>query len=380
MATQKDIAIDNKVVKRHYPTSNMDDQLMFCFDSDPNLCLVKNKIAVHFQIELPENYIPDNGFAAKQFSQLAVEINSQRVSTNKTKGEYFLTDWVTKLGNYDNQCFQTMFAGLEGYFDLYCYENGSPPQKDTLKKYRRQAIPKIGKNYVYEMILSPTDAFLNDNKVLPPGVELKLVFDRLQADYSVLNIDGADTLSGKVLELKDVYAQVEYISSPALRNYHERIQVTPLDFNYDETAVMCKVLPQGESYIRLENIKGGNTPDYIFMGIIPTASLNGSTSLSSIKFSSYGVKEINLTLNGNSCHGFPLKIQNENPIWAYYKFLEVNGRLNNAGNGQQLTLEEFKRNLIFAHKFEGDRGTKPSLRTIFTLKFVGKNKISLKLF
>ena len=67
MATQKELAIDNKVVKRHYPTSNMDDQLMFTFDSDPNLCLVKNKIAVHFLIELPENYIPENGFGAKQF-------------------------------------------------------------------------------------------------------------------------------------------------------------------------------------------------------------------------------------------------------------------------------------------------------------------------
>ena len=85
MASAKDLIVDNKTVKRHYPTSNMEDQLVLTFDSDPNLCMVKNKIAIHMKIELPENYIPDNGFAAKQFSQLAVQVNSQTVSNNKAK-------------------------------------------------------------------------------------------------------------------------------------------------------------------------------------------------------------------------------------------------------------------------------------------------------
>ena len=85
MISIEDTIIDNKVVKRHYPTNNMDGQLVFTFESDPNLCLVKNKIAIHFQIELDENYIPDNGFAAKQFSNCAVELNSQRITNTKNK-------------------------------------------------------------------------------------------------------------------------------------------------------------------------------------------------------------------------------------------------------------------------------------------------------
>ena len=85
MAAMKNLALDNKIVKKHYPTSNMEDQLVFIFESDPNLCMVKKKIAIHFKIELPENYIPENGFASKQFSQLSVEINSQTVSNNKVK-------------------------------------------------------------------------------------------------------------------------------------------------------------------------------------------------------------------------------------------------------------------------------------------------------
>ena len=81
----QDTIIDNKVIKRHYARQNIDDNLTFTFESDPNLCLVKNKIAIHFSIELDEQYIPENGMAAKQFSICAVEVNSQRVSSNKSK-------------------------------------------------------------------------------------------------------------------------------------------------------------------------------------------------------------------------------------------------------------------------------------------------------
>ena len=82
---RSETAIDNKIVKRHYPRQNIDDNLTFNFEADPNLCLVKNKIAIHFTIELDQNYLPDNGFAAKQFSMCSVEVNSQRVSSNKTR-------------------------------------------------------------------------------------------------------------------------------------------------------------------------------------------------------------------------------------------------------------------------------------------------------
>lgn len=250
--------------------------------------------------------------------------------------------------------FLSNFAGLEGYFDIYHVEDGTVNEKNSIRDFRRQGIPKIGKKYLYEFIISPNDAFLNENKVLPPGLELKLVFDRLKSDFSVFKLDGEDTLRGSVLELKDVYAQVEYISSPALRNYHDRLESMPLDFTYDDTTVMCKLLPQGETCIRIENLRGGNTPDYVFMGIIPTDALNGSSQLSSLKFETFGIQEVNITLNGNSCHGFPIKVTHDNPLWLYYKFLDNIGRLGNSSAGTQMKLLEFKKNMLISHKFEGE--------------------------
>ena len=72
--------------------------------------------------------------------------------------------------------------------------------------------------------------FLNENKPLPPGVELQLSFERLSADFSVqkINTAGEDTLKGTTLKLTNVYAQVEYISSNALRQYADSIHNSPL--------------------------------------------------------------------------------------------------------------------------------------------------------
>ena len=80
-----DTILDNKVVRRNYPRDNRTEKLSFVFENDPNLCLLKNKIAIHFTVELDEKYIPENGFAQKQFSILDIELNSQLVSSNKAK-------------------------------------------------------------------------------------------------------------------------------------------------------------------------------------------------------------------------------------------------------------------------------------------------------
>ena len=67
-------AIDYKVTKRHYPRTNNQNCLEFVLEKDPNLFLRKNKILIKGAIECDKNYLPENGFAAKLFSMLTVEI------------------------------------------------------------------------------------------------------------------------------------------------------------------------------------------------------------------------------------------------------------------------------------------------------------------
>ena len=78
-------AIDHKVVKKHYPRTNSAQVLDFVFGKDPNLFLRKNKILIKGHIEIDSNYVPENGFVAKLFGMLTVDVDSQTISSNRAK-------------------------------------------------------------------------------------------------------------------------------------------------------------------------------------------------------------------------------------------------------------------------------------------------------
>ena len=286
------------------------------------------------------------------------------------RAEYPLNDWISKMGNYSMDYIETGLQ-LEGHFDRYNMENETVSDQKQITAHRRNYCEKNGTNYLVRMIMTPNDGFLNENQPLPPGVELKLSFDRLPAKFSVTKISDSIKLDGKILELKNVYAQVEYISSTTIRNYHDSIDNEPLEFNYDEVSVLCKSLPKGEQFIRLENLKGGNTPDYVFMAIVPTAGLNGSYNHNLINAQRYGVKEIDLTLNGNHCHGFPMQVGKGFPVWPYYKKLDVLGQLNNANMFGTWSVNTFKTALFYSHKFEGEDTTQGWLGVSLSLDAPG---------
>ena len=77
--------IDNKIVKKHYPRTNNEQVLDFVFGKNPNLYLRKNKILIKGTIEIDDHYIPENGFAAKLFGMLTVEVDSHTISSNRAK-------------------------------------------------------------------------------------------------------------------------------------------------------------------------------------------------------------------------------------------------------------------------------------------------------
>ena len=78
----EDDVIDTKVTKKHYPSTNNSSVLEFILPKDPNLFLQKNKIIIRGSFQVDKNYVVENGFAAKLFSMLTFEVDSQSVSKN----------------------------------------------------------------------------------------------------------------------------------------------------------------------------------------------------------------------------------------------------------------------------------------------------------
>ena len=113
-------------------------------------------------------------------------------------------------------------------------------------------------------------------------------------------------------------------------------------------------MPTDGTTIRLDNIRGGNTPKYLFAGVIPTKNLQGDWEKSSTAFEQHNVTEFNIALNGNPVNGYPVSIKKRSPCYALSKFNSVTSRLYNVFAGQQMNMQSFQFNFIWSHKFEAE--------------------------
>ena len=247
----------------------------------------------------------------------------------------------------------------EGFHDLYNYDASPLSNVAKLASGRKAqgVLDSVTNMRAYDFIIVPNCGFLNSNLPLLNDCELKLSFDRLTADVSLLsspNSTPAKSIAGKPIAIKDCVAITEYVSSESLRNYFSRIESQPILYNYEECEITLKNLPLNETDIRLDNIKGGRTPILLFAGVIPTVSLNGDLRYSSNAFTHSDVEHINITLNGNAVNGYPLEIKNGSPVQLLHRFNDVTNRLMNPFTGDAVTISKFASNWVYSHRFEGE--------------------------
>ena len=345
--------IDFKTTKKHYPRTNNESVLEFVFEKDPNLFLRKNKIKIFGKISIPDTCLIDTGFAPKLFSMLSVEIDSQLVSNNRTRNEFFLADYMYKIGNFAVDYISTGFIG-EGYTDLYNADWADGISTKVQQAARILPATKANNMYTYDFCLIPMVGLLGQEDPLPQNTEVKLSFDRTPSSIPLLS----DSAKEITLELSDCYAVTEYISSPEMRSYFGGIDNIPIRYDFEECEVFTKSIPQGETNIRFDNLRGGNIPSHMFIGLIETAALNGDFTKSSTKFSPHHVNYMNISLSGNSVNGYPVRIENERPSIPMAKFIDCVNQVNNVNGGQQLSAPEFNFNWVWSHCFESEESSR----------------------
>lgn len=263
------------------------------------------------------------------------------------------------FGNFNPLYLSTAFYPA-GYFDSWNVDTAVLADENILARIddkRTSLMPINGGYLTYDLLFKPPSGLLNSKKPLLPKTEMILSFDRASSEIALINktTNSAEPLSGKVIELSNVFMRASYYSSPFLRNYFSTIATNEISYRYDELAVYHKNLPQGSTIIRMNNIIGGNTPSYLFAGIIESAALNGDYTKSSTAFKRHKVTEFDLTLDGYSAHGFPLVSENESPINVYEKFLRTTNRKFDNVCAEQILPGDFQAfHYIYAHKFVGE--------------------------
>ena len=267
------------------------------------------------------------------------------------RNEFFLADYIYKLGNY-NTDYATTALSTEGYTDWHMADAATVAGSTNMQNIRKRAFEVDGDVTRIDFTLIPNVGFLTNPDPLMKNCELKLSFDRADPKCAMIELESGTALGN--IEISNCYAVTEYISSPELRSYFDRIENVPIQYNYEDIEVLIKSIPQGDTNIRFDNLRGGNIPSHIFAGIIKTDALNGDPKLCSSKFSHANVTEMNFTLNGNSVNGYPIEVHNTSPIYPMQKFIDSTMRINNINSGGFLTINEFKFNWIWAHHFEAE--------------------------
>ena len=284
-----------------------------------------------------------------------------------------------KLANFDTAMQQTGFV-TEGYFDNFNMNADKlKTEQFNLKNRRRYNRAEQGTTTRYEFAFSPNSGFLVCPDHLPKDTELKISFDRCPPSMALLEVDTVTNECTK-LEIKDCYAVTEYVSSESLRETFASIENAPFEYNFEEADVMIKNLPLNETDIRFDNIRGGKLPSYMFIGLISQEALKGSFQLSSTCFEAENISELNITLNGNSVHGYPMAIKNNSAIFPIQKFFDTTNSMYNEGCGSCLSLMDFEYNFIHSHLFEGEHSSNGWIGVNFKLSTAPTKPMSIVLW
>ena len=307
------------------------------------------------------------------------------------RNEFFLGDYIYKLANFDNAMLQSGFT-TEGYFDNFNMNADKLKEEIfNIKKRRKWGRHEQGQTIRYEFAFSPNAGFLASPDLLLKDTELKISFDRCPPSMALLEVDTITTECIK-LEIKDCFAMTEYVSSEALRESFATIENIPYVYEFEEVDVMIKNLPLNETDIRFDNIRGGKLPTHMFIGLISQSALKGSFDLSSTCFEAENISELNITLNGNSVHGYPMTIKNNSAIYPIQKFFETTNSMYNESCGSCLTLIDFDYNFIHSHLFEGETSNNgwigvnfkltkaPTKPMSIVLWFITQNSLSIDKF
>ena len=271
------------------------------------------------------------------------------------RSDFFLADYINKLGNFNQPYVETAF-GLEGYYDNYNYDIATlETAKSVIEKrqlgYHTKILSSGKKTYIYEFVMIPNIGFLGDPTPLLNNCELKLNFDRSPAASAIMSTKDVEA---PYLEIKDCHAVTEWVSSTNLKNHFAQIEYNPISYRYDEIEVLTKALPMDTKNLRLDNLRGGNTPSYIFAGITEADAINGDLALSSTNFACHNVTDINISLNGTSVTGYPMEIKNGSDTNALFQFNDTVGRTYNNKCCAGLKKSHFQSNFIWAHRFEAE--------------------------
>lgn len=206
-------------------------------------------------------------------------------------------------------------------------------------------------DFIFELIGKLRGDIFNQPKYILNNIETRIVLQKEKSDFYMMY----DTYSTAEITIEEAQLYINHIHvNPDLMIAHQKV----LESGHNIPILLKKVMlrqftiAQGQRTLNLDNVVAGKLPNLLIMGMILNEAFVGKRSLDPYNFERYGLKTVQLIVNGISIPSKPIELTTElidgktcTSNTAYYKFMKELG-LYNTEKRNCITRKRYQKNFF----------------------------------
>ena len=297
-----------------------------------------------FGVEIPAEVIPDQNFASVLFSNLELYINHELITSKSSDSDYSITNYLFFREGFNHESAEHSFAP-EGYFSDYnrdtsdfMNQNGqiSDGGAAHIMERRLYAIASTRdsvKYYRYYFCCSINHGLARQDKPLPSGIPIQLVFNRAKAAKSLIQIIAKRGSSAYNYEHESVplirpLLECYFVESTKAESFYSKRKLYDVSLSFLDTSVRRELLSEGMSEYNLK-LHEGPVPSVYMLCFQTPERFDGKFSLSSLKFVNPGIVSMELCVDGTPISHHPIQVFNGDTMPFYTNYLKSTNRWQN---------------------------------------------------
>ena len=288
--------------------------------------------------------IPDNNFASVLFSNLEVYLNHELITSKSSDSDYPITNFLFFREGFNNESAKHAFV-TEGYFSDYNrdLENFTDSKGDISipgathiaerRAYAEESQRNGVKYYRYYLTCAINHGLARQDKPLPSGIPITLVFNRAKAAKSLIQIAAQRSGSDYKYEHESVplitpLLECYFVDSVKAENFYKKTKLYDISVPFLDTQLRRELLTEGigEFSIKLHE---GLAPAVYMLGFQSPDRFDGKFNLSSLKFVNPNILSLEMCVDGTPISHHPLKVINNDTMLFYTNYLKTTNRWQN---------------------------------------------------
>ena len=297
-------SIEHAVVKDHYPISSMIESgpLEFTITGSGEEYIDLSSAYLHLEAHISKSgvanpdentdkAVPVNNWAHSLFSQVDVSINGKMVSSSSNT--YGYRAFIETLLSFGKACKKTFLTSSMWYKDTAGHMgslgvDNVGARKRLLLTTGEKKVDLIG--YIH-------DDIFRQNKLLPPGVTIKIRFIRSSDAFSLMSTEAGykTVISSAILYVRkcEINPEVSLAHAAVLKKGNMKFPIKRVD---------CKVfsVTAGSLSAFKEGIISGQLPKKLIVACVRNDAYNGVNTLNPFNFAHFNLSHIKVYVDGQS--------------------------------------------------------------------------------